>query len=234
MRHLDLFSGIGGFALAAERVGWKTVGFCEINTYCQKVLRKHWPDVPIHKNIKDFDGVSADIITGGFPCKQTSLAAAIHGNRCGLDGKDSGLWWEYLRLVQAVRPVWVVVENPPGVNQWAGEIQTGLEGLGYRVSRLEWSSRDCGASHRRRRVFFVANSNGTRLSLTRENKPHSATNVTWASFTGRIRDESNARVLRVDDGISARVERITAIGNSVDPRVAEVIFRTIATVARQQ
>ncbi len=77
MKHLDLFSGIGGFALASCRVGWDIVGFCEIDPYCQKVLQKHWPDVLIHNDIRSLSGDefgAVDIITGGFPCQDISYA----------------------------------------------------------------------------------------------------------------------------------------------------------------
>lgn len=230
VRHLDLFSGIGGFALAARRVGWETVAFCEIDPYCQRVLAKHWPGVPIHSDIKELSGESigpVDIVTGGFPCKQTSLAAAITGNRHGLDGADSGLWWEYLRLVRTIRPLWVIVENPLGVGKWADTIQAGLEGLGYRVSMPELASRDCGAPHIRRRLFFVANRDSEGLPITWQADSSPAADVAGTPFAGRIGDPSQPRVLRVDARVSSRVDRITAIGNSCDPRVAEVILRTI-------
>src|SRR4030042_1502487 len=118
MRLLDLFSGIGGFSLAAQWV-WgdelEIVAFCEIDKFCQKVLRKHWPDVPIIedvRNVKGSDFKSIDLICGGFPCTQTSTLSAIKSCRKGLDGKDSRLWFEYLRVVQEIRPLWVIVENP--------------------------------------------------------------------------------------------------------------------------
>ena len=98
MKHLDLFSGIGGFALAARWVGWETVGFCEIDPYCQKVLRKHWPNVPIYEDIRNLEHRgSVDVITAGFPCQDISVA----GKQAGIEGERSGLWSELARVLPA-------------------------------------------------------------------------------------------------------------------------------------
>ena len=109
MRVLDLFSGIGGFSLGLERAGMETVQFVEIDPFCQKVLAKHWPGVPIHGDITTFRGEpgSADVICGGFPCQDISSA----GKGAGLAGARSVLWFEYARIIGEVRPRYVVVEN---------------------------------------------------------------------------------------------------------------------------
>lgn len=113
---LDLFSGIGGISLGLERAGpFRTVAFCEALEPRRRILRRHWPDVPIHDDVRTLDGrafgagssPSVDVICGGFPCQDISLA----GKGRGLDGERSGLWSEYARLVGEVRPRWVVVEN---------------------------------------------------------------------------------------------------------------------------
>ena len=111
MKHLDLFSGIGGFALAARWSGFETVAFCEIDQYCQKVLGKHWPQVPIYSDIKkltrqglESDGISQpDIITGGFPCQPFSVA----GKQRGQDDNHH-LWPEMLRIISELHPDLVV------------------------------------------------------------------------------------------------------------------------------
>src|ERR1700753_2144421 len=111
MRVLDLFSGIGGFSLGLERAGHQTVAFCEIDPFCRKVLKKHWPDVPIHEDITMLDGKQyagrVDIICGGFPCQDLSAA----GKRTGIEGKRSGLWSHYARIISEIRPKYVIVEN---------------------------------------------------------------------------------------------------------------------------
>ena len=114
MKHLDLFSGIGGFALAADWV-WGSVEhiFCEIDPFCHAVLKKHWPNSEIQKDIRTFDGKrftgTVDILTGGFPCQPFSCA----GKRLGGDD-DRALWPEMLRVIKEVRPRWVIGENVAG------------------------------------------------------------------------------------------------------------------------
>ena len=112
---LDLFSGIGGFSLGLDRAGgFETVAFCEIEPYCQKVLAKHWPGVPIYDDVRTLtadtlarDGIGVDVICGGFPCQGISEA----GLREGLQDARSGLWSEYARLIGEIRPKYVIVET---------------------------------------------------------------------------------------------------------------------------
>src|SRR5512139_2412547 len=114
LRVLDLFSGIGGFSLGLERAGMRTVAFCEIDPFCRRVLAKHWPDVPCYDDVRTVtadrlrtDGIGPiDAICGGFPCQDISLA----GKGAGLDGKRSGLWFEYARIIGELRPRYVIVE----------------------------------------------------------------------------------------------------------------------------
>lgn len=230
MRVLDLFSGIGGFSLGLERAGMHTIAFCECAEFPRRVLQKHWPGVPIYSDVADIRGCefgSVDVIAGGFPCTQTSVAAAISGNRSGLDGKDSGLWYEYIRIVGAVRPLWVIVENPGGVKKWEGEIKGGLEGLGYRVSRLEIKASDCGLPHIRRRYFYVANANGERLEVTWRSNPPSLEWVERLAATGGAWLERTSGVVGEFTGLPDRVDRVRALGNAVVPAKAEIIGRAI-------
>ncbi len=115
LRVLDLFSGIGGFSLGLERTGgFKTVAFCEIESFPRKVLAKHWPEVPIYEDVRQLtverlatDGISVDVICGGFPCQDISVA----GKGAGLAGERSGLWSEFARLIGEIRPRYAIVEN---------------------------------------------------------------------------------------------------------------------------
>jgi DNA (cytosine-5)-methyltransferase 1 len=158
---LDLFSGIGGFSLGLERSGgFETMAFCEIDPFCRKVLKKHWPHVPQYDDIKILtaerlraDGIVPDAICGGFPCQDISVAGA----GAGLDGERSGLWFEYARLISEIRPRVVIVENVGallvrGLSVILGNLAT----LGYDA---EW---DClpactaGFEHERDRIWIVA------------------------------------------------------------------------------
>jgi DNA (cytosine-5)-methyltransferase 1 len=166
LRTLDLFSGIGGFSLGLERTGgFETVAFCEIEPFCQRVLAKHWPEVPIYDDVRkltaaklDGDGVGhIDVICGGFPCQDVSTA----GKRAGLAGARSGLWSEYARLVGELRPRYVLVENTPGLlSLGMGDVLGQLATLRYDA---EWESIPLGAlgaHHERDRVWILAYPNG--------------------------------------------------------------------------
>jgi DNA (cytosine-5)-methyltransferase 1 len=161
LRVLDLFSGIGGFSLGLERTGgFKTVAFCEIEPFCQRVLAKHWPKVPIYDDIRELtgarlaaDGIAVDVICGGFPCQDISFA----GKRAGLEGSRSGLWSEYGRLIGELRPRFVIVENVPGL------LSLGMATVLGDLSALRYDAVwDCvpaaavGAPHRRDRVWLIA------------------------------------------------------------------------------
>lgn len=231
MKVLDLFSGIGGFSLGLERGGMETIAFCEIEDYPRKVLKKHWPEVEIYEDIRNLDGSifrgRAQVCAGGFPCTQTSIAAAIHGKRTGLEGEDSGLWYEYLRIVREVRPIWVIVENPAGVEKWESEITDGLEGLGFRVSKLEIKASDCGLPHLRKRCFYVANRDGKRLEVARcEGSPQ----VDWCQRLTTHRGSwltGSPRIIGGFNGLPDRVDRVKALGNAVVPEKLEIIGRAI-------
>ena len=158
MNALSLFSGIGGLDIAAEWAGFKTVAFCEKDKFCQKVLKKHWPDVPIHSDIKTYqhDGTVIDILTGGFPCQPFSCA----GKRAG-KADDRYLWPEMLRVIREVSPRWVVGENVRGLTNWNGgmvfdEVQADLEAEGYEVTAVILPACGQNAPHRRERIWFVA------------------------------------------------------------------------------
>ncbi len=154
---LDLFSGIGGFSLGLERSGgFRTVGFCEITPYCRTVLYKHWPKTPCADDItaRDFTHGEADVICGGFPCQDISLA----GDGAGLAGERSGLWRELLRAIRVVRPRYAIVENVAALlGRGMGSVLGDLATVGYDA---EWHcipASAVGAPHRRDRVWIIAN-----------------------------------------------------------------------------
>ena len=156
LKALDLFSGIGGFSLGLERAGITTVAFCEIDPWARRVLRKHWPDVPIYEDVTKLKGAdvgTVDLVCGGFPCQDISCA----GKGAGLEGARSGLWWEMHRIIAELRPRWVLAENVGALRtRGADEVLASLEGLGYTCWPLVVGADDVGAPHRRKRVWLVA------------------------------------------------------------------------------
>ena len=171
MRVLSVFTGVGGFDLGAIGAGLEVVGQVEIDKHCQTVLRHHFPDVPLHDDIStaiewakenDLYG-RVDIVAGGFPCQDVSVA----GKRAGIAGSRSGLFWEALRFASEIRAHTIILENVPGLlssNQGRdfAVILTALADSGYR--HIEWRVLDSqffGVPQRRRRVFIVATSRDT-------------------------------------------------------------------------
>lgn len=155
LTHVDLFSGIGGFAIAARWTGFRTVAFCECEPYAQRVLRKHWPDVPIHDDVRTFPGASyagATLLTGGFPCQPFSLAGKRGGAR-----DDRFLWPAMVAVIEAVGPTWIIGENVPGiVTMELDRCASDLEAQGYAVWPVILPACAVGAFHRRDRVWIVA------------------------------------------------------------------------------
>jgi DNA (cytosine-5)-methyltransferase 1 len=159
LKVLDLFSGIGGFSLGLERTGgFETVAFCEIEKFPQKVLRKHWPEVPIFEDVRKLDATRIgriDCVVGGFPCQPWSLA----GERKGTED-DRDLWPEMLRVITATQPEWVIGENVRGfVNEPMGLERSifDLEDAEYKVQTFIVPACAVDAPHRRDRVWIVAN-----------------------------------------------------------------------------
>lgn len=159
--HLDLFSGIGGFALAAKWNGYRTVGFCDNEPYSQAVLKKHWPEVPCHKDIREVRGdlyAGVTLLTGGFPCQPFSVAGKQRG-------KDDNryLWPEMCRVIREARPAWIIGENVAGiVNLALDTVCADLEAEGYEVEPIIIPACAVDAPHRRDRVWIIANINGLR------------------------------------------------------------------------
>lgn len=249
LRVLSLFAGIGGFDLGLERTGgFETVAFCEIDPFCQRVLAKHWPGVPIYGDVRELlagtlsaDGITVDVICGGFPCQDISEA----GKRAGIDGERSGLWAEYARLICEIRPGFVIVENVAallgrGISRVLGD----LASLGYDA---EW---DCvgadalGASQHRQRLWILAYPNNARLQRPVWQGQSSAPR-TWRAPAhceplrsgGRYwppGPSAIADIPRMADGPTDRVDRLKALGNAVVPQIPELIGRAILASLEEQ
>jgi DNA (cytosine-5)-methyltransferase 1 len=194
MRHGSLFSGIGGFDLAAEWMGWENVFHCEINKFCQKILKQHFPGSILYEDIKatDFSQWKGkiDIVSGGFPCQPYSIA----GKRKG-DADDRHLWPEMLRAIREVQPRWVVGENVPGLINWNGgmvfkEVQTDLENAGLEVfPPITIPACSVGADHLRYRVWIIAHAggNGYQSGQFRNDRPQKGKSQSEGGKWQRIR-----------------------------------------------
>ena len=159
LKLLDLFSGIGGFSLGLESTGFfETIGFVEKDKFCQKVLKKHWNNINIEEDIRNVKGerYAADIITGGFPCQDLSVA----GKRAGLAGERSGLFWEIARIVEETQSEYAILENVPGLlssNNGAdfAVVLGTMADLGYSVAWRVLDAQYFGVPQRRKRVFIA-------------------------------------------------------------------------------
>ncbi len=161
-RHGSLFSGIGGFDIVAEWMGWENIFHCEWNPFGQKVLKYYWPNAISYNDITKTDFTihrgTIDILTGGFPCQPYSQA----GKRLGKED-DRHLWPEMLRAIREIQPSFIVGENVRGLTNWNGgmvfnEVQADLEAEGYEVTPFLLPACAVNAPHRRDRIWFVAHS----------------------------------------------------------------------------
>ena len=244
MRVLDLFSGIGGFSLGLERAGMKTVQFVENDPYCQKVLAKNFPGVPIHGDIKTFHyDKPVQLISGGFPCQPYSQA----GERRGKED-DRHLWGEYFRIIQSVRSRWVVGENVSGIiNMELDQVLSDLESENYSCQSLVIPACAVNAPHRRDRVWIIARRNAMGNNVAHANKER----IQGRKETGNLESKGTQRnqfslrcsqrrigknwsiepeLGRVANGIPSRVDRIKSLGNAVVPQIVEIIGRAIMEI----
>jgi len=204
MTHLSLFTGIGGIDLAAEWAGFETVAMVERDKFCQQVLAKRFPNVPIYDDVTTFDGYKyekkIDLLSAGFPCQPHSLAGK---RKASSDERD--LWSEVVRILGETKPRFFLGENVPGLltsesGRFFGRILNDLESLGYCVGWATYGAKDIGAVHRRNRVFIIAYSNSYRLSsvyrrrtLPNKNGVNQSSNKEWEIQQPRA--GSNSKVL---------------------------------------
>lgn len=230
----SLFSGIGGMDLGLERAGMTCRWQVEIDPYATRVLEKHWPTVKRYGDIRAVDTGElerVDLITGGFPCQDVSLA----GLGAGLYGERSGLWSEYLRIVRSLRPRFVLVENVSALLvRGFDRVLSDLAVNGYDA---EWDSLRAGyfgAPHRRERIFVLAYAN----QINGATGMGAVTQRTRPIFAGRdcesfpIWLQAADRFVGVDDGFPAGLYRNRGggLGNAVVPQIAEWIGRKILEI----
>lgn len=225
MNVLDLFSGIGGFSLGLERAGMKTIAFCEIDKKAQLVLRKHWPNVPIFEDVstlkKEDLNEQVDVICGGFPCQDISLA----GRGAGLEGARSGLWYEFHRLIKEIKPRYAIIENVSALrSRGLDKVLGSLAEIGYDA---EWNcipASAVGAPHQRDRIWIVAHTN----SAQREGGGLPGRILTEnANLGGTSWWEVEPSVGRVAHGVPNWSHRLKQLGNAVVPQIPEAIGRAI-------
>ena len=222
MKVLDLFSGIGGFSLGLERAGMKTIQFVENEPYCQKVLAKNFPGVPIHGDIKTFNyGTSVELISGGFPCQPYSHAGEQRGKE-----DDRHLWEEYLRIIQSVRSPWVIGENVSGIiNMELDQVLSDLEGENYSHQSLIIPA--CNVAHaNKERIQGRKETGNIESKGTQRNQFSLRCSQRRIGKNWSIEPELG----RVANGIPSRVDRIKSLGNAVVPQIVEIIGRAIMEI----
>src|SRR3990167_4759872 len=223
---LDLFSGIGGFSLGLERTGgFKTVAFCEIDPFCRRVLAKRWPGVHIFSDVRTLTGrdVRADVVCGGFPCQDISVA----GKGAGIEGEHSGLWREFARVIGEVRPRYVIVENVSALlGRGLGRVLGDLAEIGFDA---EWHcipASAIGAAHVRDRVWIIAYSKRDQWNKG-SGETGAMVTATSHQFGGYSWGAPTPRISRASDGIPDRLDRLKSLGNAVVPQIPEIIGRAI-------
>lgn len=224
---LDLFSGIGGISYAL-RDYIRPVAYCEIDPYCQGVLLSRMADgslsnAPIWDTVTTLQGLCfsgiVDIIYGGFPCQDISIAR----NGKGLDGQRSGLFFEIMRLAKEIKPTFLFIENVPAIRSRGGERVLGeIAKLGYDSRFCIISAASCGAPHKRERWFLLAYSGREQERSQEKSK--------WSSIhtTRCVRDwEDKPPIYRMDDGLPCWVDRNKSLGNAVVPAQAKKAFEIL-------
>lgn len=256
MTHGSVFTGIGGFDLASERMGWENVFHCENNRFCREFLQKRFGGISYEDirttNFTVWKG-RIGILSGGFPCQDTSNAKRHGEGQTGLSGERTGLWWEMARAIDEIKPMFVVAENVADIltvnngTDFAPILHT-LAGLGYNVEWKTIYASDCGFPHRRKRCYMVAYPYSIRL-------PESESFFSYVSpsiepklqhFAGTfiqngIPGISQPQVCSLDYGFSSRSlemygksrlkeEVFHAYGNAIIPHLAYCIFKKINEV----
>lgn len=239
MKHGSLFSGIGGFDLAAEWMGWENMFHCENNVFCQQVLKYYWPKAKSYGDIKQTDfnvwRGEIDVLTGGFPCQPNSRAGKQNFQK-----DERFLWPEMFRAFKEIRPTWGVPENVPGIidsEYTIRTIQTDLASIGYDLLPIKIPANIVGANHKRERIWFIAYAGDIRCKrrVKGQQKAFKKRPYEEGLLAGTLqRSEwrnglSRPKIFRNDDGVSKRmaIQSIHAFGNAVVPQIPFQIFKTI-------
>lgn len=229
----SLFSGIGGIERGFELEGFKTEWFVECDLYAQEVLRKNFPGVPIYQDIKKVDWnvvPRVEILTGGFPCQDISIAGA--GAGAGITGKRSSLWKEYKKAIGILRPKYAVIENVPELlNKGMSVVLTDLAEMGYDALWFCLQASDFNFSHKRERLFIIANdmrNESPRLfTQYRQEFMLKLNALSRRVLDARHNELPQSPLLGTGTRIPSRVDRIRCIGNSVNTKCAQFVAQII-------
>lgn len=222
MNVLDLFSGIGGFSLGLERAGMRTLAFCESDPDCVAVLRDQWPHVPVFGDVRTLsvDPGFVDLVCGGFPCQPFSTAARGRNNAVDL-------WPEFIRVVRAADPTWVLAENVPGIGaEGIDRVCRDLEESGYTVWPFDVDVALPQRQRGRHRIIWLAHANS-------KGEPRFAEHaqVARVCLVSGYDGTDYAPPVGMDDGLPRRMDRLHALGNAFPPSAAEAIGRVIMSVS---
>lgn len=221
----SLFAGIGGFDLGFERAGMECRWQVEIDPYCQRVLAKHWRDVKRYGDIRDqHDLEPVDVVCGGFPCQDVSDASRGRGG--GIEGERSGLWREFKRIIAAVAPDGVIVENVDGAawKRWLPIVRRDLHCLRYASLPIRMRASDFGAPFQGSRIFVIAKTYGQGESIGQVNA-QMAELCRTARPMRQDWGKPTPRALGVANGVPCRMERLKGSGNAAMPVMAELAGR---------
>jgi len=242
LNHLDLCSGIGGFALGFQWAGLSSpVMFCDTEPWCRKILKKHWPNVPIADDVKELANdprrlvPDCDILTAGYPCQPFSQAGLRKGKN------DERHIWPYIKkIISAKRPDWCVFENVRGhISIGLADVINDLQDEGYTVIPMLLPAYCVGTIHQRARIYIVAYANDRRGSVRWNGElPENAKAERTRSNNGRRKEKFDtgewrqikSRPYGVADGIPGRVDRIRGLGNAIVPQIAMRIGMTIKQI----
>ena len=235
LTHGSLFSGIGGFDLAAKRENIKTLWNCEINEFNKKILLKNFPETKQYQDITELSNPKhVDILSGGFPCQDISVAN-VKG--VGINGSKSGLWSEYARIIGDIKPRYVIIENSPTLLvRGFGRVLCDLSKIGYDAEWQCLQAQNFGFNHKRERLFIIAYPERYRRlfrvfdfnpSEFRKIYNSSSKKINLHSEIKKYERDGDSENIRADNGLPNRVDRIAGCGNAVIPVIAQYLFSSI-------
>lgn len=240
LTHGSLFSGIGGFEKGADLAQIKTIWNCEYEKFNRQILKQHWNDTQQYQDIRHLSHPRyVDIISGGFPCQDISVAGAMEG----INGNRSSLWHEMFRICWEVRPKYIIIENSPALTiRGFEQVLCDLSKIGYDAEWQCISNFAFGYPHKRERIYVVAYSNEVRLqsniceggslkSIFRKWSPDPDNGFALSKRIYEMPAHSN---IRNDDGFKHWTHRVAAVGNSVNPTIAYYLFECIKHWENQQ